>query len=540
MLNLAQLDCTLRASFTVPIESIRGMEDPNDQFMALASECPYGFQKLAPTGKPTIQHVYDLIDFAADETASDSLLVRTKALDVAISMLLDLSAYNDGNQEIQAEAAILNEVIPKISKHTITSAQNPFMGATPSDGASLSYRRAVTELAEIEGLKKELIYPNWHEFSGDPLGMQDCNPVVAFLALKYIADIANRPHDLPVSKLTGLVLLAYDIQQKLGYDPNGSEPVPAEKLRRDAQVSYELSRLPEAAPYVAKLKALKKEALKLSDVFPGRYANKVNDSAIDLIAKCSYAISEHLKNDKTSSVMLPLRGDESRGLPLHIKRDEPLDLLETLQTAIQEIHDQLTNCEVRVSSVADEPDFQLYRFWRPDGTNNLSVYIRPYGARGYDSTFEYGNNSGVEASISYVIQPDLSPRQLLALGRPKGKHPDNRISIRLDREGVAPEQRSKAGIKRDPTINKGTLSLDIGSVLGDEKDIGTRIGRFLAWGDMLRSKALGEDIHLNHVVRHFEANDGHAEIFASEALSLRNYIADRAIGQALLAKLLAV
>jgi hypothetical protein len=147
--------------------------------------------------------------------------------------------------------------------------------------------------------------------------------------------------------------------------------------------------------------------------------------------------------------------------------------------------------------------------------------VRPYGAEDYDAAMEYGRSGeGVEASISYVIDPTLSDNKLLAVGKHRGRGSDNRVSIRLDREGVLPNQREGHDVKRNPLQYQGTLSLDVGSVIGGDIWLGTKIGRFLAWGNLLRSSGLDQPAQLNHVTRYFDENDGQADIFAGEARSL--------------------
>jgi hypothetical protein len=119
-----------------------------------------------------------------------------------------------------------------------------------------------------------------------------------------------------------------------------------------------------------------------------------------------------------------------------------------------------------------------------------------------------------------VIDPTIEEGEVIELGKHRGRGPDNRVSIRLDREGVEPHLRGKQVIQRDPTQDQGTLSLDIGSVIGNEDWLSTKIGRFLAWGNMLRSNALSTDTQLNHSTYYFEPVDGRADIFAEEANGL--------------------
>jgi hypothetical protein len=174
----------------------------------------------------------------------------------------------------------------------------------------------------------------------------------------------------------------------------------------------------------------------------------------------------------------------------------------------------------RVVRSVHQESFSIYRLFDREGENIGSVYIRPRGAHTYDQDLEYGRNGeGVEASISYVVDPYRQPGELIELGKHRKPGPDTRISIRLDREGVTPEARG-SDAKRDPTQEQGTLSLDVGSIIGDESWLGTKLGRFLAWGNYLRTLSEGKPTQLNHVTRFFHPETGTADWFAREAEGL--------------------
>jgi len=115
----------------------------------------------------------------------------------------------------------------------------------------------------------------------------------------------------------------------------------------------------------------------------------------------------------------------------------------------------------------------------------------------------------------------------LEVGKHAGEEPDGRVSIRLDREGVTPWFRDSKDVRRNPAVEQGTVSLDIGSVIGGDKWLGTWVGRFLAMGNFLRSKSQGTQTHLNHVAHQFTNQQGTATHFAQAAQELGAVFAAR-------------
>lgn len=138
----------------------------------------------------------------------------------------------------------------------------------------------------------------------------------------------------------------------------------------------------------------------------------------------------------------------------------------------------------------------------------MIIYIRPEGAAGYDEQYEYGNRSGVEASISFITNP-LNPHSLRPDKDPGG------VSVRFDREGRAPDEAPNSP-DRDPTREDGLISLDVSSIIGKKESPATRIGRLFAAGNRLRAKALGTLDSLHHNILS-DQTYGKAENFAGLA-----------------------
>ena len=167
------------------------------------------------------------------------------------------------------------------------------------------------------------------------------------------------------------------------------------------------------------------------------------------------------------------------------------------------------------------------------------LYTRPEGSGRFDSMIEYGkirskydktnNNSGVEASISFIVNPidpfakNRTPH-LPSPFRPdhhKVKDPkyydhatmDKVSAIRLDREGRAPDA-SANDPNRDPIEEIGTISVDLAAINDRADTPSGKIARFFSVGNSLRTKLTGVDSALNHNTHWFEqSNYGTADGF---------------------------
>ena len=175
------------------------------------------------------------------------------------------------------------------------------------------------------------------------------------------------------------------------------------------------------------------------------------------------------------------------------------------------MHDIITAGDVSVTRVVQGTEqFIMYRF-ASEMFGSALLYIRPEGAKGYDRDYEYGNRKGVEASISFIVNP-RDPHHLRS-----DKDPDG-VSIRFDREGRMVDD-SPFAEDRDPTNEHGTISADISSGLGNPLRMPVRIGRFIAAGNILRAKRVGSRESLHHNTNYFNQEKyGRAGGFAKLAI----------------------
>jgi hypothetical protein len=289
------------------------------------------------------------------------------------------------------------------------------------------------------------------------------------------------------------------------------------------------SRNPESMQYVRQVGDIYRLTEGVAWAFPKRYREGVKMGIKNLLADALYAVNYHLSAGSRTDVELPLHSGKG-ALPLQLEGTEPLELLSLLEQTFTSLrgawlYSNQYNRPAHAIKAVDSENFAMYRFLDYEtGEKKIlpySLYVRPYGSTSFDSKLEYGRlGEGVEASISYVVDTglitnDRAAEDLIELGKHRGDD-DARISIRLDREGVKSSDRGM-GVQKDPTQKEGTLSLDVGSVLGRDDWQSTKLGRLLAWGNVLRTRALGAEAQLNHITEYFTEEDGDADVFALQA-----------------------
>jgi hypothetical protein len=499
---------------------------PERQFGALCPETIIWHPMLP---KELTTHDADaLIDFAADPESSASRIVRLQAVDVAISTLL-VDQTPEGRQRLTE----LNTILPvRFLDRAPDSLRADVDGPTAMGLVGSIQGKQFRALTAHDPVSLEHIYPDWHMYSGDPIGMPSLQPALGML----LADHLRPEHADKAGRFATLIPFMNEVRSIAGSDDFQNHQV-KEALRTggahdyaryygedynekiDALLAYDA---PEISDIVVELDKFFVSSQKLANIFPKAYLQGVLEGAQDLVANSLYAVEAHYRNGGHTKTALPLH-HKPDALPLELTGDEPLTLLRALNKVITTFDTMKYNDILPAIDIEDK--YAIYRSIGP--WSQSSVYIRPLGAEIYDAAIEYGRNGeGVEASISFVSDPTLQPGELLEIGKHRRPGPDNRISIRLDREGVRLQDRG-SDVQRDPTQEQGTLSLDIGSIIGDDNWLGTKVGRFLAWGNVLRSQALGSEPKLNHVTGYFGEREGHAAYFEVFAKQLGQSFAEK-------------
>ena len=196
--------------------------------------------------------------------------------------------------------------------------------------------------------------------------------------------------------------------------------------------------------------------------------------------------------------------------------EKAVEVMGQLETSLEHITTIAGNPETHVSRVVsneEEAGYQIYRFGHPE-FGDMLLYIRPEGAENYDKNFEYGNYKGVEASISFIVNPTGDHRL-------RSDKDPNGVSIRFDREGRLLNEAPNSQ-ERSPIRNEGTISLDISSGLGKADAIPVGIGRSIAAGNQLRAEEEGSEVSLHHNTNYLDQEKyGSAEGFKKFARYVR-------------------
>lgn len=229
-----------------------------------------------------------------------------------------------------------------------------------------------------------------------------------------------------------------------------------------------------------------------------------------LVSLREVAVQGSLKEDVSPARNTPEQGSAKEFSVEVQSLDEALGILADLEKTFTAQQAIIHAEDLRINRVNDDTSqFTLYRFVS-ETTGNMLLYVRPEGGHGYDSAVEYGNRAGVEASISFVVNP-LDPHALILPKSSEG------VSIRFDREGRAVGEAPNSP-DRNPTREDGMMSVDVSSIMGPETSAPVRIGRFVAAGNLIRSRNEGTADSLHHNSNYFDQQKyGSAKGFAELA-----------------------
>lgn len=493
------------------VDQVRGLTSPDAQLGALQNYIIYAVYG----GGSAAELPAALADFAADTSYVVPAAVRIAALERAIERGVCPMAIDEGRRE-----------------GWLYSAQDQ----QPLSYSASASRYLATMLMDQEGLDKTIWFPPWSDMEidrGDKY--PDYNPVYSFHYLATLEQELKGPQPSP--EAVRFAPLLRDIHRRAAM-ANGFDQVPSHMNLEDWLAVHNCAALMEYGSnyrdtlaqiyehnsgyereYVRIISELTGKAKSLACAFPSRYRQGTEEGFRLVLADGLYAVLDHVANGGTTDTSLEL--NDNVRLPLQLRGSEPRQLLEALQTAVN----SLTApgfYNSRAVKVANSLGFTCLRLTDYRGMpRGINLYIRPEGAESFDPRLEYGRpGEGVEASISFVVDAGFQANVLTEVGKHRGDGDDKRISIRLDREGIAPELRGRQGTRRDPTTKQGTLSLDVGSIIGNDKWLSTRVGRFLAWGNVLRTREANQAATFNHVTNYFTAEDGDAQVFAEAAANL--------------------
>lgn len=228
-----------------------------------------------------------------------------------------------------------------------------------------------------------------------------------------------------------------------------------------------------------------------------------------------YAIAKIAEDGKLELDVAPHRkrpdyASDGRFISRIKSLDEGIETIKDLDETFRLQTSILTAPDVVIRRVAEgeQGAFTIYRA-SSETHGQMLVYLREYGAEKFHRDFEYGNREGVEASASFIVNPK-DPHGHLSISKdPEG------VSIRFDRQGYQIHE-SPFTEERNPIREKGSVSLDISSVLGDAENPPVKIGRLIAAGNLLRAEEVGSEESLHHNTNGFNQDIyGTSEGFAS-------------------------
>lgn len=189
--------------------------------------------------------------------------------------------------------------------------------------------------------------------------------------------------------------------------------------------------------------------------------------------------------------------------------EDGIHLLEHTKKTPELIANILTAPDAVVSKAVEGAagSFAIYRVVS-ETYGQMLAYVREYGGGRFDRGFEYGNRDGAEASASFMVDPADPHRHLSTSKDPEA------VSLRFDRQGFGVDE-SPFIEERSPIREKGSISLDISSGMGDPRSLPVRMGRFIAAGNLLRAEEVGSKESLHHNMNGFDQEKyGSVEGFA--------------------------
>jgi hypothetical protein len=477
-----------------------------------------------------------LIDFALNDTSSSSTLVRAFALEKGVlglrqAILADPYIRTRVRSDISFLYMELEEGFPELfDSHLRTELHGGHHPAiAPARREQIeAYRGAATALARMEGLGFTgtlRAYWDYSEFEGHSTDSYSGTPLLPFLAMEFFAgndSVADRSHDPLLGFMTSRMIqeslgaiLSFRREDTTEQKNAATEFSRLSRLARTGGVEHvdQLDSLyhlePSArAEYVTALNRLYSQGEKLADLFPATDPRALSTGFRTVSANGLFAITHHIQNGETTDEELALLG--GRVLPVGYVGNEPLDMIRETEL-IGKAREVMTHPDTEVVLAVDEANFVLYSFENAVLRDHPRVmkHIRPRGGHEVNYRYEYGGRHfGVQATSDTRIDPG----QPIRPDRPyhKVSLSPQALSIRLDREGRAPGK-AVALADQNPVSEQGTVSLDVGSLFSGG------LGRFLAWGNVLRSQAIGQPQRLNHIEA-FGTQLGTADGFAAMAM----------------------
>lgn len=242
--------------------------------------------------------------------------------------------------------------------------------------------------------------------------------------------------------------------------------------------------------YLEKLMYMYSESRTIARSFPDEVSQGVEEGIGQLTADALYAIIHHIENGDKTDVIIPL--SDQLQLPFRAEGDDIKNLLDYFTEATKIFNGRSVQPHFygrtafggfQLEPAVPVDEDAAYYPWAEEAKGY--TFVRSRERDDFDRTREYAG----EISINHVLDQSLAPDEEIEIGPHSGDGPDNRLSIRVDLE------------RRGSWT--GQLSVDVGSLLGDDEWPGVKLARLLAWGNMLRCQREGEEPVYSHMRYHF-------------------------------------
>lgn len=459
-----------------------------------------------PVGDDPAAYRAAMQSFAADPTASDSILVRSYALECARQ--IDPNTSEDDARSRGTDYRVMNGIV----------ASEGLQGAFSFESSLRYSPRAALRIGERFA---------WARGANPEATLCEYGPQTARMIISAaLAEELGNPEAAQLSavdrefiKLENVLALG-----RVSYDGDRIYGLVADNLR--ALVGEEA-----ALEYARTLNGLHESVGNLRDLFPEAIANSVAEGARKLVAGTLLVLERHARTHHTTVTVDLIKGDT---LSMPFSGDEPLRLLQQLDATLRNLHHDVTgeDCYAMLATIGQQNSFKQYRFFdaNSDRPPRSALYIRPEASRRLDDEYDFGRPwRGVEATMSYAGQVSAARPIPLTKYRGRASRPNQPpepvpdiIYIRTDREGHG-----------DPTRHDGHLVFDLGSIKGPRKAFGTKIAFLMAYADQLdRAIELEDSCYdapngsLNHVPL-YGTQFGQSDYFARLAMELDNTMAQR-------------
>ncbi len=442
--------------------------------------------------KPEVAPI--LLEYAA--RPGGSLLMRAYALDIGIatSRRAVERAGNGGPAASAAQVEICSQV-RRVAPEYFDPAVRGELNEVDSVRLGRGYFHFFGSLAKREGIDGRLVRPSHDELGYPPEDVATNVPAAASILLRRLigGEGALDINHLSPQLASAALELALDFRgstyQQAVLDGRFSATVEHARLWPLAKAWGEGYDEPldalyawghEGVPYAEALRRLSNTIPLLTELYPYAPADALIVGVRRLVAKALLGLQYYREHGESIDTTISFPG----GDPIHVREDNPLELIHLLTRTFEEAHYAVTN--LRPEFGQGSSNFHHCRFIDDSGqaVPTVSYHGRPFGSEDFDPNHEFAG--------------DITDRFRV-------QHSSSRPISFLNTEQTA----DTVGFRLD--FDRFGLALDVGAIRDNPytahpNDLEVRIGRFFALGDYLYGLQMGRHPTMHHV-RGFQLTD---------------------------------